>query len=137
MKREPEDFYGIIYSSNSIAQIVELMKKAAPTDSTILITGESGTGKELVAKAIHSLSNRKNKNFIAVNCGALTDSLLESELFGHVRGSFTGAISDKAGRFELADEGTIFLDEIGETSENFQVKILRVLQSGEIEKVGS
>jgi len=120
-----------------MAKVIDLIKKAAPTDSTILITGESGTGKELVARAIHSSSNRKNKNFVAVNCGAITDSLLETELFGHVRGSFTGAISDKPGRFELADQGTIFLDEIGETSENFQVKILRVLQSGEIEKVGS
>ena len=127
----------LVYTSNSMAQIVELIKKAAPTDSTILITGESGTGKELVARAIHSVSKRKNKNFIAVNCGALTDSILESELFGHVRGSFTGATADKPGRFELADQGTIFLDEIGETSENFQVKMLRVLQSGEIEKVGS
>ena len=137
INKKPEDFYGIVYTSNLISQIVELIKKAAPTDSTILITGESGTGKELVAKAIHSQSKRKDKNFIAVNCGALTDSILESELFGHVRGSFTGAIADKPGRFELADQGTIFLDEIGETSENFQVKMLRVLQSGEIEKVGS
>jgi transcriptional regulator with GAF, ATPase, and Fis domain len=132
-----ENFYGIVYTSSSIAQVVELIKKAAPTDTTILVTGESGTGKELVAKAIHLLSKRKDKNFIAVNCGALTDSLLESELFGHERGSFTGAIAEKQGRFELADGGTIFLDEIGETSENFQVKMLRVLQFGEIEKVGS
>ena len=132
-----KEFHGIIYTSNLMAQVIELVKKAAPTDSTILIEGESGTGKELVAKAIHSLSKKQNKNFIAVNCGALTDSLLESELFGYVRGAFTGAITDKKGRFELADEGTIFLDEIGDTSENFQVKVLRVLQSGEIEKVGS
>ncbi|MGB5288216.1 MAG: sigma 54-interacting transcriptional regulator [Ignavibacteriaceae bacterium] len=132
-----QEFYGIVYISNSIAQVVELIKKAAPTDSTILITGESGAGKELVAKAIHLMSKRKDKNFIAVNCGALTDSLLESELFGYTRGAFTGAVTDKQGRFEMADEGTIFLDEIGETSENFQVKMLRVLQSGEIEKVGS
>ena len=132
-----KEFYGIVYTSNSMAQVIELIKKAAPTDSTILITGESGTGKELVAKAIHLLSKRKDKNFIAVNCGALTDSLLESELFGYTRGAFTGAVTDKQGRFEMADEGTIFLDEIGETSENFQVKMLRVLQSGEIEKVGS
>lgn len=132
-----KEFFRIVYSSNSMAQVVEIIKKAAPTDSTILITGESGTGKELVAKAIHLLSKRKDKNFIAVNCGALTDSLLESELFGYMRGAFTGANTDKPGRFELADEGTIFLDEIGETSENFQVKMLRVLQSGEIEKVGS
>jgi len=132
-----QEFCGIVYTSNSIAQVVELIKKAAPTDSTILIMGESGTGKELAAKAIHLLSKRKDKNFIAVNCGALTDSLLESELFGYTRGAFTGAVTDKQGRFEMADEGTIFLDEIGETSENFQVKMLRVLQSGEIEKVGS
>ena len=132
-----EKFYNIVYLSSSMAQVVELIKKAAPTDSTILIAGESGTGKELVAKAIHLLSKRKEKNFIAVNCGALTDSLLESELFGHERGAFTGAITDRQGRFELANGGTIFLDEIGETSENFQVKMLRVLQSGEIEKVGS
>ncbi len=132
-----ENFYGIVYSSSSIAQVVELIKKAAPTDTTILVTGESGTGKELVAKAIHLLSKRKDKNFISVNCAALQDSLLESELFGHERGAFTGAVADRQGRFELADNGTIFLDEIGETSENFQAKMLRVLQSGEIEKVGS
>lgn len=132
-----DNFYDIVYSSSSIAQVVELIKKTAPTDTTILITGESGTGKELVANAIHLLSKRKDKNFISVNCAALSDSLLESELFGYVRGSFTGASTDKLGRFELADGGTIFLDEIGETSENFQVKMLRVLQSGEIEKVGS
>ncbi|MCW9065430.1 MAG: sigma 54-interacting transcriptional regulator, partial [Ignavibacteriaceae bacterium] len=136
-RRKVDEFYGLVYSSDLMAKIVTLIKKAAPTDSTILITGESGTGKELVARAIHSVSKRKDKNFIAINCGALTDSILESELFGHVRGSFTGAITDKPGRFELADQGTIFLDEIGETSENFQVKMLRVLQSGEIEKVGS
>jgi transcriptional regulator with GAF, ATPase, and Fis domain len=134
---EANEFYGLVYRSHSMAQVVELIKKAAPTDSTILVTGESGTGKELVANAIHQLSKRKDKNFVAVNCGALTDSLLESELFGYVRGAFTGAAADRQGRFELADNGTIFLDEIGETSENFQVKMLRVLQSGEIEKVGS
>jgi transcriptional regulator with GAF, ATPase, and Fis domain/CHASE2 domain-containing sensor protein len=132
-----ENFYGIIYSSGLMAQVVELIKKASPTDTTILVTGESGTGKELVANAIHLLSKRKDKNFISVNCAALSDSLLESELFGHQRGAFTGAVADRQGRFELADGGTIFLDEIGETSENFQVKMLRVLQSGELEKVGS
>jgi transcriptional regulator with GAF, ATPase, and Fis domain/CHASE2 domain-containing sensor protein len=132
-----ENFYGIVYASSSIAHVVELIKKASPTDTTILVTGESGTGKELVAKAIHLLSKRKDNNFISINCAALQDSLLESELFGHERGSFTGAIADRQGRFELADGGTIFLDEIGETSENFQAKMLRVLQSGEIEKVGS
>lgn len=132
-----ENFFGMVYTSNVMARVAELIRKAAPTDSTILIIGESGTGKELAAKAIHLLSKRKDKNFVAVNCGALTDSLLESELFGHVRGAFTGAVADKQGRFEMADGGTIFLDEIGETSENFQVKMLRVLQSGEIEKIGS
>lgn len=132
-----ENFFGIIYKSKLMTQAVELVKKAAPTDTTILIIGESGTGKELAAKAIHLLSKRKDKNFIAVNCGALSENLLESELFGHVRGAFTGANSAKQGRFEAADGGSIFLDEIGETSENFQVKLLRVLQTGEIEKVGS
>ena len=132
-----ENFFNIIYSSRQLAQVVELIKKAAPTDTTILLTGESGTGKELAAKAIHSLSNRKDNNFVTLNCAALPDNLLESELFGYQRGAFTGAVADKQGKFELADGGTIFLDEIGETTENFQVKMLRVLQSGDIEKVGS
>ena len=134
---EVQNFKGIVYCTGAMGKIVELIKKAAPTDATILISGESGTGKELVARAIHELSRRKEKNFIAVNCGALSENLLESELFGHVRGAFTGATGDKKGRFETANDGTIFLDEIGETSENFQLKLLRVLQSGEIEKVGS
>ena len=131
------NFQGLVYRSNIMKDITELVKKAAPTDATILITGESGTGKELVAKAIHSLSKRNTEKFVAVNCAALTESLLESELFGHVKGAFTGAVSDKAGKFESANNGTIFLDEIGETSENFQVKLLRVIQSGEYDKVGS
>jgi len=132
-----EDFYGIVYRSKAMSEIVSVIKKTAPEDATVLLIGESGTGKELAAKAIHSLSKRKDKNFVAVNCAALAESLLESELFGHVKGSFTGASNDKIGKFEAADKGTIFLDEIGETSENFQVKLLRVLQNGEIEKVGS
>ncbi len=132
-----ENFLGLIYISAKMRSVIDLIKKSAPTDATILITGESGTGKELVAKAIHTLSNRKDKKFIAINCAALSESLLESELFGHVKGAFTGAISDKQGKFESANNGTIFLDEIGETSENFQVKLLRVLQSGEYDKVGS
>lgn len=134
---EAANFYGIIYKSKIMEKPVELIKRAAPGNATILITGESGTGKELAARAIHLLSERRDKNFIAVNCGALSDTLLESELFGHVKGSFTGAVADKQGRFEAADKGTIFLDEIGETSENFQVKLLRVIQSGDFEKVGS
>jgi DNA-binding NtrC family response regulator/CHASE2 domain-containing sensor protein len=132
-----KEFYGLVYRSAIMSSVVELIKKAAPADATILITGESGTGKELAARAIHNLSNRKDKSFVAVNCAALPETLLESELFGHVKGSFTGAISDKIGKFEAAHKGTIFLDEIGETSENFQVKLLRVLQSGEIDKIGS
>jgi transcriptional regulator with PAS, ATPase and Fis domain/CHASE2 domain-containing sensor protein len=132
-----KSFFGIAYKSKQMDEVVELIKKAAPTDSTILITGESGTGKELVAQAIHKLSKRSDKNFVVINCAALTETLLESELFGHVKGAFTGAVSDKQGKFELADKGTIFLDEIGETTENFQVKLLRVLQSGDIEKVGA
>jgi transcriptional regulator with GAF, ATPase, and Fis domain len=134
---EVQNFQGIIYCTNVMEKIVELIRKSAPTDATILISGESGTGKELVARAIHELSSRKENNFVAVNCGALSENLLESELFGHVRGAFTGATGDKKGRFETANNGTIFLDEIGETTENFQIKLLRVLQSGEIEKVGS
>lgn len=132
-----ENFYGILYRSKVMRDVVAFIKKAAPTNETVLIFGESGTGKELVAKAIHQNSRRKENPFIAINCGALSETLLESELFGHVKGAFTGAVTDKIGRFEAADKGTIFLDEIGETSENFQVKLLRILQIGEFEKVGS
>lgn len=133
----PNNFEGIIYVSNEMEKVVRLIKKVAPQDVSVLILGQSGTGKELVANAIHKLSKRNKEKFIAVNCAALTETLLESELFGHVKGAFTNAISDKKGIFEAANNGTIFLDEIGETSENFQVKLLRVLQSGEIQKVGS
>ncbi len=134
---EVKNFRGIIYKSKVIQNIIDVIRKTAPADATVLITGESGTGKELVARAIHSLSMRNQNNFVAVNCGAISETLLESELFGHIKGSFTGAMADKIGRFEAADNGTIFLDEVAETSENFQVKLLRVLQSGEFEKVGS
>jgi len=132
-----KNFHGIVYKSKVMNEIVDLISKVAPEDANILILGESGTGKELVANAIHKLSGRSENNFVAVNCGALSDTLLESELFGHVKGAFTGAVSDKKGRFEIADKGTIFLDEIGEVSENFQVKLLRVIQTGDYEKVGS
>jgi transcriptional regulator with GAF, ATPase, and Fis domain len=132
-----KNFHGIVYWSKAMDEVAEVIKKVAPENATVLLFGESGTGKELAARAIHNLSPRRDKTFVAVNCAALTESLLESELFGHVKGAFTGAAVDKIGRFEAADKGTIFLDEIGETSENFQVKLLRVLQSGEIEKVGS
>jgi DNA-binding NtrC family response regulator/CHASE2 domain-containing sensor protein len=131
-------FEGIIYDGGGkMREAVELIQKIASSDANVLILGESGTGKELVARAIHNLSGRRGEVFVAVNCGALTETLLESELFGHERGSFTGAIKDKIGRFEYADRGTIFLDEIAETSEAFQVKLLRVVQSGEFERVGS
>jgi transcriptional regulator with GAF, ATPase, and Fis domain len=132
-----KNFQDIVYCSKAMDEVVEVIKKVAPENATVLLIGESGTGKELAARAIHNLSLRRDKTFVAVNCAALTESLLESELFGHVKGAFTGATTDKIGRFEAANEGTIFLDEIGETSENFQVKLLRVLQEGEIEKVGS
>jgi transcriptional regulator with PAS, ATPase and Fis domain len=113
-----------------------MVEKVAPTDATVLICGESGTGKELVAQAIHQLSRRNSEPFIAVNCGALPESLLESELFGHEKGAFTGADKMKVGRFELAGGGTIFLDEIGDISPSTQIRLLRVLQNRQIERVG-
>lgn len=134
---ERGEFESLVYSkSGKMADIVKLIEKVAPSDANVFLSGESGTGKELIARAIHTRSKRKDRPFVPVNCGALTESLLESELFGHERGAFTGAVKEKAGRFELADGGTIFLDEITETSEAFQVKLLRVLQSGEFERVG-
>jgi len=134
---ERSEFESMVYSkSGPMAAVVEFVAKIAPSDSPVLVLGESGTGKELIARAIHRRSTRAGGMFVAVNCGALAESLLESELFGHEKGAFTGAIKDKPGRFELADGGTIFLDEIGEVSEGFQLKILRVLQEGEFERVG-
>ncbi|MFC1543288.1 sigma-54-dependent transcriptional regulator [Candidatus Neomarinimicrobiota bacterium] len=127
----------IIGQSESMQQIVRMVRKVGPTDSTVLITGESGTGKELIAKAIRNHSARKNHPFITVDCGSLVESLFESELFGHVKGSFTGAIATKHGRFELANGGTIFFDEIGNIGTNIQAKLLRAIQEGEIIKVGS
>jgi transcriptional regulator with PAS, ATPase and Fis domain len=116
--------------------VFRLVEKVADCDSTILITGETGTGKGLVARAIHQNSKRKNKPFISINCGAIPENLLESELFGHVRGAFTGATASKQGKFELANGGTIFLDEIGDMSPDLQVKVLKVLEEGEFEQVG-
>jgi transcriptional regulator with GAF, ATPase, and Fis domain/CHASE2 domain-containing sensor protein len=131
-------FGGIVYEkAGKMREVIDLIHKISASDANVLVLGESGTGKELVARAVHDLSGRRGKVFVAVNCGALTETLLESELFGHERGSFTGAVKDKIGRFEYADGGTIFLDEIAETSEAFQVKLLRVVQSGEFERVGS
>ena len=127
----------IIGASPAMTQLFSLLLKAAPTDSTVLIQGESGTGKEMVAKAIHAFSKRKNKPFFAMDCGSLVESLFESELFGHVKGSFTGAIATKHGAFELAHGGTFFFDEIGNISLNVQAKILRTIQEREIRRIGS
>jgi DNA-binding NtrC family response regulator len=127
----------MVGSSPKMIELYKEIARVAPTRSTVLILGESGTGKELVARAIHQNSPRKDKNFVAVNCGALTESLLEAELFGHTKGSFTGAMADRRGLWEEAEGGTLFLDEIGETSLAIQVKLLRALQEGEIRRVGS
>ncbi len=118
-------------------EIFEIVRMVAPTEKSVLIQGESGTGKELIARAIHELSRRKDKPMVAVSCGALSDDLLTSELFGHVKGAFTGAIEHKKGRFESADGGTLFLDEIAEVPLHLQRRLLRVLQEKEFEKVGS
>ena len=126
----------IIGRSKGIRNVLDLVDRAAPTNSNVLMSGESGTGKELVARAIHFASPRKDGPFISVNCMALNPSLLESELFGHEKGSFTGAVAMRRGRFELADGGTLFLDEIGELSHDMQVKLLRVLQERKFERVG-
>jgi transcriptional regulator with GAF, ATPase, and Fis domain len=127
---------GIIGKSPALASVFSVLAKVAPTDSTVLVTGESGTGKELLVRALHANSRRHAKPFVPVNCGAIPKELLESELFGHEKGAFTHAIRNRAGRFELADGGTIFLDEIGEMDLSLQVKILRVLQEKEFERVG-
>ncbi len=134
--RDKYNFGEIIGASARMKDIYELVRKSSETESSVVIFGESGTGKELIARAIHYNSPRKEKPFIKVNCAALTETLLESELFGHEKGSFTGAIKTKKGRFELADTGTLFLDEIGDISPNVQVKLLRVLQEQEFERVG-
>ncbi|RIL02777.1 MAG: hypothetical protein DCC71_15990 [Proteobacteria bacterium] len=140
LRREVERRYAfenLIGSSPAILRVFEVMEKVAQTDATVLLTGETGTGKDLVARAIHYAGARKNARFVAQNCGALPDTLLESELFGHKRGAFTGAHEDKKGLFELAHGGTIFLDEIGETNPGMQVRLLRVLQDGEIRPLGA
>ncbi len=127
---------GIVGNSPALKDVYKILAKVAPTDSTVLVTGESGTGKELLVRALHGNSKRAGKPFVPVNCGAIPKELLESELFGHEKGAFTSAIRTRAGRFELADGGTIFLDEIGEMDLSLQVKILRVLQEKEFERVG-
>ncbi len=134
--RERRGFSGIVSASAEMRKVLELVSKVAVTDATVLVTGESGTGKELIARAIHENSPRRDGSFVALNCGAMPEGLLESELFGHVKGSFTGADRNKRGLFEEASGGTLFLDEISETSPGLQVKLLRALQEGEIRRVG-
>lgn len=130
-------FDNIVGQSQEILKVLSMVERVADSDSTVLVTGESGTGKELIAKAVHYNSPRASKPFVPINCGAIPAELLESELFGHIKGAFTGAIANRVGRFELASGGTLFLDEIGELSLNLQVKLLRVLQERRFEPVGS
>ncbi len=136
MLNEELGYDEMIGNSPNMREVFSLIDQVAGKESTVLIQGESGTGKELVARAIHKKSQRSGKAFIKVNCGALNENLLESELFGHEKGAFTGAVKQKKGRFELADKGTLFLDEIGDISPAMQIKLLRVLQEGEFERVG-
>ncbi len=134
--RERFQFDSIVGDSPQLQAVFDIVKRSAPTRATVLLLGESGTGKELIAQALHEASGRRDKPFIRVNCSALSASLLESELFGHEKGSFTGALARREGRFELANGGTLLLDEVGEMSPSLQVKLLRVLQSHEFERVG-
>jgi formate hydrogenlyase transcriptional activator len=135
--RNPRRFEQIIGNSPALESVLEQVAQVAPTDSTVLIQGETGTGKELIARAVHNLSARCGRPFIKLNCAAIPFDLLESELFGHERGAFTGAIAQKIGRFELADKGTLFLDEVGDIPPGLQPKLLRVLQEQEFERLGS
>jgi len=137
LKAEVHAQYEIVGTSRGVKQVIERLEKVAPTPARVLITGENGTGKELVARAIHLLSSRARGPFVEVNCAAIPTELIESELFGHVKGSFTGAFADRAGKFELADGGTLFLDEIGDMSLSAQAKVLRALEEGAISRVGS
>ena len=136
-KTANDGFEGIVGASVSLREVLDLVRTVAPTDSTVLIEGETGTGKELVARAIHNISRRSGHPFVKLNCSAIPFDLLESELFGHEKGAFTGAIAQKIGRFEMADKGTLFLDEIGDLPLGLQPKLLRVLQEQEFERVGS
>src|ERR1700691_2625745 len=132
----PREFAQIIGNSPALERVLEQVERVAPTGSTVLVEGETGTGKELIARAIHNLSTRCGRAFIKLNCAAIPLDLLESELFGHERGAFTGAIAQKIGRFEMADKGTLFLDEVGDIPPALQPKLLRVLQEQEFERLG-
>jgi formate hydrogenlyase transcriptional activator len=132
-----DGFEGIVGTSRALGEVLDLVRTVAPTNSTALIEGETGTGKELIARAIHERSTRRDRRLVKLNCAAIPLGLLESELFGHERGAFTGAVARKVGRFEAADRGTLFLDEIGDIPLELQAKLLRVLQEGEFERLGS
>ena len=136
-RQEFQKQFGIVGQSVEIQEIVDVVQQVAPTDITVLITGESGVGKEIIARALHGASKRSKKPLVTVNCGAIPEGLIESELFGHERGSFTSAVESRKGYFEIADGGTMFLDEIGEMPTSTQVKLLRVLENGEFSRVGS
>src|SRR5215472_13234800 len=135
--RSKSEFPGIVGQSAALRHVLQLVETVAPTDSTALLVGETGTGKELIARAIHHRSSRRERALVTVNCAAIPGGLLESELFGHERGAFTGAITAKIGRLELADRGTLFLDEVGDIPLELQPKLLRVLQEWEFERLGS
>src|SRR5258707_2694376 len=135
--RGERNFEQIIGNSPALKHVLELVETVAPSDSTVLLLGETGTGKELIARAIHGRSRRKNRTFVKLNCAAIPTGLLESELFGHEKGAFTGAITQKMGRLELADQGTFFLDEVGDIPPELQPKLLRALQEREFERLGS
>jgi two-component system nitrogen regulation response regulator NtrX len=136
LKSQVESRYEIVGTSYQIQKVLERVEKVSPTEARVLITGENGTGKELVARAIHRLSSRADERFVDVNCAAIPSELIESALFGHIKGSFTGAVADRAGKFEQADGGTLFLDEVGDMSLDAQAKVLRALETGVVTRVG-
>ncbi len=136
LRSQIESRYEIVGNSYPVRQVLERVERVAPTDARVLVTGENGTGKELVARAIHRLSSRAERPFVEVNCSAIPSELIESALFGHIKGSFTGAVADQAGKFEQADTGTLFLDEVGDMSQDAQAKVLRALEQGVITRVG-
>src|SRR5207247_8490582 len=135
--RSEHNFGEIVGESAALRRVLKQVEAVAPTDATVLILGETGTGKELIARALHDLSPRRERTFVKLNCAAIPNGLLESEMFGHEQGAFTGAIAQKVGRFELAHQGTLFLDEVGDIPVELQSKLLRVLQEQEFERLGS